>query len=118
MLRFAVDAITGFSRRPLQVATWLGIVAAFFSISLALYSLVGWVSGLAVPGWTSLMSAVGFLSSLQFFILGVFGEYLGRLYEESPGRPLFLEAARVGCGLSAADRSRAPSEPDVRHVVT
>lgn len=118
MVRFALDAITGFSRRPLQVATWLGIVAALFSVALALYSLVGWASGLAVPGWTSLMSAVGFLSSLQFLILGVFGEYLGRLYEESLGRPLFLEAARVGCGLSVNDRSHAPTERNLRHIAS
>jgi dolichol-phosphate mannosyltransferase len=46
------------------------------------------------------MAALGFLSALQFFILGIIGEYLGRLYEESRRRPLFLEAERAGCGLA------------------
>lgn len=99
MLRLASDAITGFSRRPLQVATFTGLLAALFSVGLALYSVMGWLLGVTVPGWTSLMSAVGFLSALQFLMLGIIGEYLGRLYEESRARPLFLEACRVGHGL-------------------
>jgi dolichol-phosphate mannosyltransferase len=99
MLRFAADAVTGFSRRPLQVATGLGVVAALSSFLLGVYSVVGWALGVNVPGWTSLMSVIGFFSALQFFMLGVLGEYVGRLYEESRGRPLFLEAARVGLGL-------------------
>ncbi|MDA8050843.1 MAG: glycosyltransferase family 2 protein [Rhodospirillales bacterium] len=116
MVRFAVDAITGFSRRPLQAATLFGIAAVFFSIALALYSLLGWVSGVAVPGWTSLMSAVGFLSALQFLMLGMLGEYLGRLYEESQGRPLFLEAGRVGSGLAIGERTRVRSERELPHA--
>lgn len=118
MLRFSVDAITSFSRRPLQAATCVGIVAAIFSISLAFYSLVGWASGLNVPGWTSLMSAIGFFSSLQFLMLGVFGEYLGRLYEGSLGRPLFVEAGRVGRGLDVNECSVAPSNSELRDVGT
>lgn len=99
MLRFATDAITGFSRRPLQVATGLGVLAALMSLALLVYSVVGWLLGSNVPGWTSLMAAIGFFSALQFFLIGVLGEYLGRLYEESRGRPLFMEATRVGNGL-------------------
>ena len=99
MIRFATDAITGFSRRPLQFATGLGIVAFLVSISLALYSITSWALGHSVPGWTSLMTVVGLLSAFQFVMLGVLGEYVGRLYEESRGRPLFIEAARVGEGL-------------------
>jgi dolichol-phosphate mannosyltransferase len=100
MLRFASDAITGFSRRPLQIATGAGVLAALFSLCFGVYSLIGWALGATVPGWTSLMAALGFLSALQFFILGIIGEYLGRLYEESRRRPLFLEAERAGCGLA------------------
>lgn len=100
MLSLASDAITGFSRRPLQIAMVTGLLAALFSMALALYSLIGWLLGATVVGWTSLMASIGFLSALQFLMLGIIGEYLGRLYEESRGRPLFLEASRVGRGLA------------------
>ena len=50
------------------------------------------------------MAAVGFLSALQFVMLGIIGEYLGRLYEESRSRPLFLEWERTGHGLAAGHR--------------
>lgn len=101
MVRFASDAVTGFSRRPLQIATATGILAALFSLGFGLYSITGWLFGATIPGWTSLMAALGFLSALQFFMLGIIGEYLGRLYEESRARPLFLEACRTGAGLAA-----------------
>ena len=110
MLRFAADAITGFSRRPLQIATGLGVLAAVLSLLLGLYSVLGWAWGANVPGWTSLMSAIGFLSALQFFLMGALGEYVGRLYEDSRGRPLFLEAGRVGRGLPRTEHTGAVSE--------
>ena len=105
MLIFANDAITGFSRRPLQLATGLGLGAGFISLCLGLYSVIGWISGQTVPGWTSLMAAFGLVSALQFLLLGVIGAYLGRLSEQSLARPLFLELQRSGRGL-AYDRTR------------
>ncbi len=110
MLRFGSDAITGFSRRPLQVATATGVLAALFSLCLGGYSLVGWAFGQTVPGWTSVTGAIGFLSALQFVMLGIIGEYLGRLYEQSRGRPLYLEASRVGHGL-AGNGAPLPARP-------
>ena len=66
---------------------------------------MGWILSATVPGWTSLMAALGFLSALQFVMLGILGEYLGRLYEESRRRPLFLESERAGRGLASAQRA-------------
>ena len=103
MLRFASDAITGFSRRPLQLATGLGLTAGAVSMCLGLYSILGWAFGQVVPGWSSLMAAVGLVSALQFLMLGVFGAYLGRMSEESRARPLFLELQRRGSGLKATE---------------
>jgi polyisoprenyl-phosphate glycosyltransferase len=102
MMRFASDAITGFSRRPLQLAIGVGLSAGFCSLCIGIYSVVGWWSGRVVPGWASIMGAVAFASSLQFIMLGIIGEYLGRLYEESRSRPLFLEWERVGQGLASS----------------
>lgn len=121
MLYFANDAITGFSRRPLQIATAAGCLSALLSFGLGVYSVLRWAAGFTVPGWTSLMAAITFLSMLQFFLLGIMGAYLGRLYEESRARPLFLEAGRAGQGLAATatpatPRALSPVLPLARRV--
>lgn len=99
MIRLANDAVTSFSRRPLQVATTTGLAVAAGSVLLTAFSILGWAIGLTVPGWASLMAVLGFFSAMQFLMLGVIGEYIGRLYEQSRQRPLFMEAERVGSGL-------------------
>lgn len=99
MIRLANDAITSFSRRPLQIATTTGLVVAAVSMLLTVFSIVGWIIGLTVPGWASLMAVLGVFSAMQFLMLGVIGEYIGRLYEQSRQRPLFMEAERTGNGL-------------------
>jgi dolichol-phosphate mannosyltransferase len=96
MLKLSSDAITSFSRRPLQFATTLGLVVATISAAVGIYSLTAWALGFTVPGWTSLMAVTGFFSSMQFLLLGVIGEYIGRLFEQSRDRPLFMEAERTG----------------------
>jgi glycosyltransferase involved in cell wall biosynthesis len=90
MLRFAFDAITGFSIQPLRVASYLGIALGVCSLFLLAYVLGSWISGYTVDGWTSLMVVVVTLSSAQLFVLGIMGEYLGRLYMEAKRRPLFV----------------------------
>jgi glycosyltransferase involved in cell wall biosynthesis len=92
MVRFALDGVTGFSSEPLRVVTLAGaaIAAASFAvmIGLAIYKLAG-AQGL-IPGWTSLAVAVLFLGGVQLLAIGVLGEYIGRIYEEVKGRPLYL----------------------------
>ena len=90
MLRFAADAITSFSIVPLRVASYVGALFGFLAFSLLLYVLRAWLSGETVQGWTSLMVVVLVIGSVQLICLGVFGEYLGRLYMESKQRPLFI----------------------------
>jgi hypothetical protein len=88
------------------------VLAALFSLCFGLYSVLGWAFGATVPGWTSLTAAIGFLSALQFVMLGIIGEYLGRLYEESRRRPLFLEAGRIGRGLAVDALPSVGSTPE------
>lgn len=90
MLRFALDAVTSFSVKPLRMASVLGAATGSFAMMLIAYAVLSWLIGRAVSGWTSLMSVVAFLGSIQLLVLGVIGEYLGRLYEQSQGRPLFI----------------------------
>ena len=90
MIRFAIDAITGFSVRPLRMASDLGVCFGIATLLLIGYVLVYYFLGKTVEGWTSLAVIMLALGSAQLFVLGVMGEYLGRLYMESKGRPLFI----------------------------
>ncbi|SOJ54928.1 putative glycosyltransferase [Mycobacterium simulans] len=90
MVRFASDAVTGFSVAPLKLSMTLGWIMAAVGFFFAIYSSVGAVLGHTVPGWSSLMAALGLLSGMQFLMLGAIGAYLGRLYDQSKGRPLFM----------------------------
>jgi len=96
MIRFALDAITGFSTAPLRFASHMGLILTGASLLLMLYILVGWLMGNAVQGWTSTMLVVVFLGAVQMFVLGMIGEYLGRLYVESKRRPLYIVADVAG----------------------
>jgi polyisoprenyl-phosphate glycosyltransferase len=90
MLRFAFDAITGFSVKPLKIAIYLGAMSgglAFLSVGYVLWS---WLSGNTVAGWSSLMVVVLLLGSANLFVLGIIGEYLGQIFLESKRRPLFI----------------------------
>jgi len=90
MIRFAIDAITGFSVRPLRLASYLGFCFGIATLLLLAYVLVAYFLGHTVEGWTSLAVIILALGSVQLFVVGVMGEYLGRLYIESKRRPLFV----------------------------
>ncbi|HEX4761867.1 MAG TPA: glycosyltransferase family 2 protein, partial [Sphingomicrobium sp.] len=90
MIRFALDAITGFSSAPLKVASHAGLALSLGSLLIIAYIFIGWLSGRTVPGWTSLMLVVVVLGAIQMFVLALMGEYIGRLYNEAKGRPLYI----------------------------
>jgi dolichol-phosphate mannosyltransferase len=96
MVRFAADAITAFSVVPLMASMTIGWVMAAVGFAFFVYSIIGWIFGHTLPGWTSLMAAVGLLGGMQFLMLGIIGAYLGRLYDQSKGRPLFMIRDIVG----------------------
>src|SRR5215470_4441421 len=98
MVRFAADAITAFSVVPLMASMTIGWIMAAIGFAFFVYSIVGWAFGRTLPGWTSLMAAVGLLGGMQFLMLGIIGAYLGRLYDQSKGRPLFMIRDIVGGG--------------------
>ena len=96
MLRLAVDAITGFSTAPLRFASHVGLWLVAASILLIGYIGIGFFTGSSVPGWTSLMLVVVILGAVQMFVLGMIGEYLGRVYVEAKRRPLYIVAEIAG----------------------
>mgnify|MGYP001825625241 CR=1 FL=1 len=96
MLRFALDAITGFSTRPLRVATRLAFLSLATTVIMILYVIASLIFFQAVPGWASMLVAVSFFSGIQLLTLGIIGEYLGRLYLEAKKRPLYFTSEEIG----------------------
>jgi glycosyltransferase involved in cell wall biosynthesis len=90
MINFSIDALTGFSLKPLRLIICMGLGASLVSILAFFYSIYGWLLSNTVPGWASIMTAVCFLSSVQLLCIGVVGEYVGRTFSESKKRPLYL----------------------------
>ena len=92
MLAFALDGITSFSEVPLRFASYFGFIISLFAFVYALIVLVLKFEHLNFPGYTSTMVAILFLGGVQLLGIGILGEYLGRVYDEIKGRPLYLIA--------------------------
>lgn len=90
MILLAVDAMTSFSVMPLRFASHLGIAFGLLSLVMLGYTILAWMLGWTVQGWASLATIMLILGSVQLFVLGIFGEYLGRMYMESKRRPLYI----------------------------
>ncbi|WP_227307332.1 glycosyltransferase family 2 protein [Acidisoma cellulosilyticum] len=88
---FALEGITSFSQVPLRLASYLGLITAFLSMLYGSFLIVRTIFfGNQVSGYPSIMVAVLFLGGIQLMALGVIGEYVGRIYEETKSRPLYL----------------------------
>ena len=88
---FAMEGITSFSTAPLRLATYLGVATALVAFAYGLWIILkALFLGDPVAGWPTMMSVILFLGGVQLMALGLIGEYLGRLYEESKQRPLYL----------------------------
>ena len=112
---FALEGVTSFSTAPLRVATYLGVLTAVLAFVYALWVVIkAMLWGDPVAGWPTMMTVILLLGGVQLMALGVIGEYLGRLYEESKQRPLYLvDRWRPAPGVSLGDI--AP-EGDMRHA--
>ena len=102
MVRFALDALTGFSSAPLKLASHAGLWLSFGSVLLVLYIAYAWLTGSSIQGWTSLMLVVVVLGAIQMFVLALMGEYIGRLYNEAKRRPLYIVQEIAGDGRAEA----------------
>ena len=89
MLRLATAGITSFSTAPLRLATYLAMATGVVAALLTLYTLAMAVTGRTVPGWASLGIMISFFSVGQFFCLAIIGAYLGRVFMQVKGRPLY-----------------------------
>ncbi len=97
MLKFALDGITSFSYFPLQLATYIGFAAAALAVLGILITIILRLTGShAFEGQASTLVAVLFLGGVQLISVGIIGEYLGRIYDEVKGRPLYIVGEALG----------------------
>ena len=90
MLNFAWDGITSFSVKPLRFICVLGFLILFISIIIMIYAFIRKVTGNNVEGWTFITISIWFLGGLQMLSLGIVGEYIGKVYNETKQRPRYI----------------------------
>lgn len=106
MVKFAFDGITSFSTLPLQIATWMGYLAAALALLYLASVVVQKALGYTVDGWATIMVAMLFMGSVQLICLGILGEYLGRIFNEVKPRPMYIVETHVG---AHGQSGRSPS---------
>ncbi|MGB8278579.1 MAG: glycosyltransferase family 2 protein [Methylovirgula sp.] len=109
LTRFALDGLMSFSTLPLMVWTYVGTSISVISLATAIYFVIRTaVFGVDVPGFTSLIVSITFLAGIQLLSLGVLGEYIGRIFAEVKGRPLYVIADALGVACeSVGERPHA-----------
>lgn len=106
----ALDGLLSFSAAPLRVSAWLGAGAAFLGFCYLVYALSVFVSGKDLPeGWTSTVVLILFLGGVQLMVLGILGEYLGRIFDEVKGRPHYVLRDQTGW-LTEVDEEHSLSD--------
>ena len=90
MLAFAADGITSFSVKPIRLVLTAGVIVFMVSLIMLLYALVSKLTGHTSAGWTSLMGSIWLIGGIQLLSLGVIGEYIGKIYNETKARPRFI----------------------------
>ncbi|HEV3055618.1 MAG TPA: glycosyltransferase family 2 protein [Solirubrobacteraceae bacterium] len=94
MVKFSLDAISSFSHRPLQLATLFGFIVSTVAFVAIPIVIVLRILGSYLPGFSSITIAILLLGGIQLIAIGIIGEYVGRIYDEVKGRPLYLVRAR------------------------
>lgn len=109
LVRYLSDLLLGYTTAPLRLASYVGLLSVFVAIGIAAYAVVNWfIHGSVVPGFAFLALSTAAFAGVQLLALGVMGEYLGRLYFNSLGKPQYLVAERVGD--QGSSDSSAPSD--------
>lgn len=90
MLAFAIDGITSFSIKPLRMITSIGFIILLLSFAVLIYSLIMKIIGNTVSGWTFIVCSIWLIGGIQTLCLGVIGEYIGKIYNETKERPRYI----------------------------
>ncbi len=112
LVGFALDGLASFTTLPLRVWSYVGLTVSAVAFLYALIFLIKTlIFGIDLPGFPTLIISVLMLSGVQLISLGVIGEYLGRVYEEVKGRPLYIIAERIGAPAPPIEAARTATEP-------
>jgi polyisoprenyl-phosphate glycosyltransferase len=115
MLSFAFDAITSFSYKPLKLATYMGITVSFGGFAYLLVVLyLKLFTASTVTGWASMMAVNLFFNGVVLLMLGIIGEYIGRIYDEAKGRPLYVVREELNFAKAEAG-TETQAKPAVVH---
>ena len=97
LLKLAINTLTSFSYKPLQLASFSGIIISMLSFIFIIYLIVRkLIFNIGLVGWTSTIVVILFIGGIQMFFLGILGEYIGRIYAENQNRPLYIIDKEVG----------------------
>ena len=96
LIRAALLILTGYSTKPLRLASWIGFVMTLFGLGVFVYVLVIYFTLGSLPGFPFLASIIALFSGAQLFALGIFGEYLARMFDRSMDRPTYVIHQTVG----------------------
>lgn len=97
MIKLAINGITSFSTFPLRISTYIGISVTVLSFIYAVYAILMRIfSNKTITGWTSLLVTILFLGGIQLLSIGVIGEYISKIFQETKQRPLYIIHRKVG----------------------
>ena len=96
LVKAALLILTGYSTKPLRLASWIGFIMTIFGLGVFIYVLVTYFSLGSLPGFPFLASIIALFSGAQLFTLGIFGEYLARMFDRSMDRPAYIIYQAVG----------------------
>lgn len=105
LLRLSLAGLTAFTNWPLRAVSLAGLLIAFFALAYgAFLTIEHFLFGHDISGWTTIVVSLMLFSGIQLISLGIVGEYIGRIFEEVKGRPLYVIRRRLGQGLDPLDR--------------
>jgi len=111
LFNFAIQGISSFSKVPLRICTITGLLVSSLSVLLGIGLVVSYIAGpSSAPGWASIVLIMTFLGGIQLFFMGIFGEYLGQVFDEVKQRPRYLVASRRGFDSPAGNAMSGADE--------
>ena len=90
-MNYAIEGIVGFSTKPLRMATYLGVATAFVALLYLIFVVLEkLIAGIDIPGYATIIVLILLLGGIQLLCIGIIGEYVGKTFEQSKGRPIYI----------------------------